>query len=124
MVKLVYCIRKRADLSVETFRKYWLETHGPLIREFAGMLRATRYVQSHTIEPAINDAIVKMRGMAPPYDGITELWWESSAAFQSIFADTPTLQTMHKRIIEDEARFIDFSQSRAFLTEEHTIIEK
>ena len=124
MVKLVYCIRKRADMSVEAFRKYWLEVHGPLIRELGGTLRATRYVQSHTIEPAINDAIMKTRGLALPYDGIAELWWENGASFQSIFADTPTLQAMHKRIIEDESRFIDFSQSRAFLTEEHTIIER
>lgn len=124
MVKLVYCIRKRANMSVEAFRKYWLEVHAPLVREVGETLRATRYVQSHTIEPAINDAITKTRGMALPYDGITELWWESSADFQSIFADTPTLQAMHKKLLEDESRFIDFSQSCAFLTEEHTIIGK
>ncbi len=121
MIKLVYCIRKRAELSSEAFRKYWLETHGPLVRELAATLRATKYVQSHTIEPAVNDAIAKTRGMSRPYDGITELWWNSSEAFQSIFADTPALQMMHQRLIEDEARFIDLTASCAFVTEEHPI---
>jgi len=123
MVKLVYCIRKRTEMSTESFRKYWLDVHGPLIREFSQALRAKRYVQSHTIEPAINALVMSTRGMSPPYDGVTELWWENTATFQSIFENTEALQSMHKRILEDESKFIDFPQSRAFLTEEHRIFD-
>ena len=35
MIKLVYVIRKRADVSEKDFHEYWLKTHGPLVRGFA-----------------------------------------------------------------------------------------
>ena len=49
LTKLVYCVRKRAELSDDEFRTYWLEQHGPLVRSlweagrFPGMVK---YVQS------------------------------------------------------------------------------
>ncbi len=35
MVKLVYCVRKRSDLSDEEFHDYWLNQHGPLVARLA-----------------------------------------------------------------------------------------
>ncbi len=35
MLKFVYCVRRRPDISLEEFRKYWLEHHGPLVRSYA-----------------------------------------------------------------------------------------
>ena len=122
MVKLVYCVRKRAELSREAFRKYWLEQHGPLVLRFAEALRAKKYIQSHTIEPEINDAIVKSRGLAPPYDGIAEVWWEDIESLKAALS-SPAAQEWRKALIEDEAKFIDFSQSREFMTEEHVIFD-
>ena len=52
MIKLVYCLRKRADVSDAEFHKYWLESHGPLVRGFAQAIRAKKYIQSHTVLPA------------------------------------------------------------------------
>ena len=122
MVKLVYCVRKRAELSLEVFRKYWLEQHGPLVLRLAEALHAKKYIQSHTIEPEINDALVKSRGLAPPYDGITEVWWEDIESFNTALS-SPAAQEAHKALIEDEAKFVDFSQSRVFMTEEHVIFD-
>ena len=31
MLKLVYCIRRRADIAPETFYRYWLEDHAPKV---------------------------------------------------------------------------------------------
>lgn len=52
MLKLVYCIRRRSDVPPETFHRYWLEQHGPLVRSVASAIGAIRYVQSHTIAAA------------------------------------------------------------------------
>jgi len=30
MLKLVYCISRRPDLTPEEFRRYWHEVHGPI----------------------------------------------------------------------------------------------
>ena len=32
ITKLVFCVRKRPELSDEEFQTYWLERHGPLVR--------------------------------------------------------------------------------------------
>ena len=122
MIKLVYCVRKRADMSPEAFHKYWLEQHGNLVRRFAKTLRVKKYIQSHTIEPEINKALMKSRGLAVPYDGITEMWWNNIESLNEASASLAN-QEAYSTLINDEAKFIDFSQSRIFLTEEHVIFD-
>ncbi len=122
MIKLVYCLRKRADVPAEKFHQYWLVTHGPLVRGFADAIKARKYIQSHTILPAMNQAFAQSRDLAPAYDGITEVWWDDAAALE-VGMGTPEGQAAHRRLKEDEATFIDFSQSRVFMTEEHTIFD-
>ncbi len=78
ITKLVFCVRKRADLTFEDFADYWRDRHGPLVRSlwergtFPGMLK---YVQSHTLHGA--DGGAAARGTKPAYDGITEVWMDS-----------------------------------------------
>ena len=122
MIKLVYCIRKRADLPVEDFRKYWLEQHGPRVRIVAAQINATKYVQSHTVEPGLNDIFQQSRGLAEPYDGITEVWWEDVADLHAAMA-TPEGRAAMGRLVDDESKFIDFASSRVFMTEEQVIFD-
>jgi uncharacterized protein (TIGR02118 family) len=121
MVKLVYCIRRREDVSPEEFRRYWLEEHGPLMRSVAGAIGAARYVQSHTVAPELNAILRESRGSAEPYDGITEVWWESLVALQASM-QTPESQDAQWRLLEDESAFIDVARSAVFMTEEHAIV--
>ena len=77
MVKLVFCIRRLPALSREEFQRYWRETHGPLVRRHARVLRIRRYVQSHTLEHPMNAALAESRGAPDAFDGVAELWWDS-----------------------------------------------
>ena len=120
MIKLVYCLRKRADVTAAEFHRYWLENHGPLVRGFAQAIGARKYIQSHTVLPALNEAFAASRDLAPAYDGITEVWWDDAAALEAGMG-TEEGKEAHRRLKEDEATFIDFSQSRVFMTEEHEI---
>ena len=122
MVKIVYVIRKRDDISAEQFHKYWLEQHGPLVRSFAKAIRARKYIQSHTIEPKLNEQFAGSRGMPAAYDGITEVWWDSVDDLNA-GGNTPEGQAAGRALIEDESKFIDFKRSYLFLTEEHTIFD-
>ena len=122
MIKLVYCIRRNPDKTPEEFYRYWLETHGPLVRSLAAALGATRYVQSHTTAPELNALLAASRGSSDPYDGITEVWWDSPADMTASMS-TEASQEAQRRLIEDEATFIDFANSTVFMTEEHTIFE-
>ena len=120
MIKLVYCIRKRSDIDTGEFRRYWLKDHGPLVKSVAHDIGACRYVQSHTVLPELNALMIESRGLREPYDGITEVWWETMEALESGLSSVAGVEAQ-KKLIEDEARFIDFSQSRIFMTEEEPI---
>jgi uncharacterized protein (TIGR02118 family) len=120
MIKFVYCVRRRPEMSPEAFRKYWLENHGPLVRSYAAALRAKRYVQSHTIETPLNHAAQQPRGTRPPYDGITEVWWDRLEDLVEALS-TPEGQRANQLLAEDEARFCDLPNCSVFFTEEHTI---
>lgn len=122
MIKLVYCIRRRADVSPAEFSRYWLESHGPLVRSVAAAIGARRYVQSHTVHPDLNAMLQQSRGLEPAYDGVTEVWWDDRAAFERGLQE-PAGVDAARRLLEDEARFIDFAGSRVFLTEEHEIFD-
>lgn len=122
MIKLVYCIRKRADLPADDFRTYWLEQHGPLVRSVARDIKAAKYVQSHTAEPGLNDILQQSRGLADAYDGITEVWWADVADLHDAMATDQGRAAM-ARLIDDESKFIDFASSRVFMTEEKVIFD-
>jgi uncharacterized protein (TIGR02118 family) len=123
MVKLVYCLRRRADVSPEEFYRYWLDVHGPKVKRVAEVLRARRYVQSHTCAPEMNQMLVASRGLAPAYDGVTEVWWDSLEDAQAGMT-TPAGAEAAAMLLKDESHFIDFSQSRVFMTTEHSIFDR
>jgi heme-degrading monooxygenase HmoA len=99
-----------------------LNDHGPLVRGFAEAIQAKKYIQSHTVEPEMNTLFKDSRGLADAYDGITEVWWDSVDDLRAGMAsDAGT--AAHQALKDDEAKFIDFSQSRVFMTEEHQIFD-
>ena len=121
MLKLVFNIRRRSDIEPEEFYRYWKDEHGPLVRSVAEVLGIRRYVQSHTIDTPINDALRASRNTEPRYDGVAELWWDSVDDFVGRLAD-PAAQAASAALLEDEGRFIDLAATSIFLTEEHEII--
>lgn len=121
MIKLVYCIVRRADLSAEEFHRTWLVYHAPLVKSVAEALHAVRYVQSHTAHADLNALLQSSRGgMQLAYDGITEIWWNSRADLENALSSEAG-RAASARLEQDEARFIDFARSRIFITEEHEI---
>jgi uncharacterized protein (TIGR02118 family) len=123
MLKFVYVVRRRPDVSPEAFRKYWLESHGPLVRSFAEKLRARRYVQSHTIDTPLNLHAQQPRGTKPAYDGLTEIWWDRAEDLIAALS-TPEGQQINQALTQDEGRFCDLPNCSVFFTEEHTIFDR
>ncbi len=123
MIKLVFVIRRREELSLEEFHRYWLEEHGPLARKLLEPLGARRYVQTHTLDTDLNVRLAATRGTAEAYDGLAEVWWDSLDALRAA-ASSEAGQSANETLTEDEARFIDFERSSFFMTEEHAILER
>ena len=123
MVKLVYCVRRRADVSAEEFHAYWRERHAPLVTSFVAIMRARRYIQSHTLVTDLNDVFRASRGVAPAYDGITEVWWDCEEDLRASMASDDG-RIAYQALLDDENKFIDFAQSRVFITREHLIFDR
>lgn len=122
MIKLAYCLTRRAEIDRAAFQHYWLHTHAPLVAAAAAALGCRRYVQSHTLDSPLTEALVGSRGAEPQgYDGIAELWWDSLEALAAASA-TEEGARHGALLLADEANFIDFARSRIFLVREHVIV--
>jgi uncharacterized protein (TIGR02118 family) len=125
MIKLTFCLRRKADVSAEEFYRYWKDEHGPLVRDRAEVLGLRKYQQVHTLdEPELHAALQRRNGGAPaPFDGIAEVWVDDVETFRG-GGGTPEARQAAKDLIEDEARFIDLPNSPMWLAEEIVFYER
>lgn len=121
MITIVFCVRKRPEMSVEEFRRYWWEEHGPYVKARAATLRMKRYVQMPRLLEAGFESVAQARGAPEPYDGVAQVSWESLDDLKATFAD-PAAKRAARELQEDERRFIDFSRSPIFFTEEKVVV--
>ena len=121
MIKLVFCLHRQPHLSREEFQRYWRDTHAPLVRRHAAVLRIRRYVQVHTLDDPLQDALQASRGGPAAYDGVAELWWESRDEFETVMQDAEA-QRAALELLEDERRFIDLSRSPLFIAAERPVV--
>lgn len=119
MVKLVFCCRRKPELSVEAFQTRWLDVHGPLVRRLRKQIPAMkRYVQSHTLTGDASDGLRASRGASEAYDGITEVWFDS---LEAMGVSSEEAVAASKQLLEDEAQFLDLPRCAVFMTEEKEI---
>lgn len=120
MIKLVYFICRRPDLSEAEFHDYWRNRHAPLIARHAPTFDIRRYIQLHATENARNapnDAFPRR------YDGVAELWFGSEAGLEQWFANaTPEAVEAGKAIRHDERQFVDRHHSPYLIGQEETVI--
>jgi uncharacterized protein (TIGR02118 family) len=121
MVHLIFCLRRLPHLSREEFQRYWREQHAPLVRAHAVALGIHRYVQAHTIDPAMSQAIAAARDAPDPFDGVAELWfdWDDIVSRMT----TPGAIEAGRVLLEDERRFIDLPRSPIFFAEDYVVVE-
>jgi uncharacterized protein (TIGR02118 family) len=72
MFKAIILLTRRDDMTREAFAQWWLYEHGPLARQLPGLRRLTFNLVS-------NDSTV---------DGVSELWFDTQAAFEAAYAST------------------------------------
>jgi uncharacterized protein (TIGR02118 family) len=122
MIKMTFCLHRLPGLTREEFQRYWKEQHAPLVREAAPLLNIRRYVQNHSfVDPRIQPAVDARHSGVGMYDGIAELWWDS---VEDIIAAGSTKEGRDagRRLLADEANFIDQSASTLFYVNEFEII--
>lgn len=119
MIRLVFALRRKKELTREAFQAYWRDHHAPLVASFATTLNIHRYVQTHTLTDPANQASQKARGnMEPEYDGVAELWWEDERAFAGN-SQNDDARAAGAALLADEAKFIDLPNSPLWFAYEY-----
>lgn len=121
MIKLCFCLKRKAGMSLDEFQTYWRQRHAPLVKRHAEVLRIRRYEQVHTLDHGINSTLQGSRNSPAPYDGIAELWWDSADDLATAMA-SETGARAAAELLEDETKFIDHKNSPLWIAKEHVII--
>jgi EthD domain len=111
VIRLIYCLRRRAGVTLGEFHEHWLEHH--VERYGRPLLQIRRYVLYAAVEP---QPVLTAHG-PDPYDGIATVWMDDLATLRA---------TMDSAMIEagqDERLFIDHDRSRAALSQDEVIVE-
>lgn len=65
MIKLLALVRRRPDLSVEEFSRYWRQVHAPLAE--------AQGPRGYVIDVRTD---AQPDGAVPDIDGVAEIWWD------------------------------------------------
>jgi uncharacterized protein (TIGR02118 family) len=108
MLKVSILVSRRADFTLDAFRTYWKEKHGPLFSSQPEVKQHVRkYAQAHTGQKTPDAFAVA------PFDGIAEIWFDDMAGFLGVFAS----RTYEEVIKPDEMKFVDRSKALFMFTE-------
>ena len=118
MIRLEFALRRKPGISRAEFQHYWHTVHGPLVARHSTTLNIHRYIQLHTLDDPINEALAVARGgMEPEYDGVAELWWANPEALAA--AGTPAGAAALQELLDDERNFIDLPNSPLWFAHEY-----
>jgi len=104
VIKAIYLLTRRSDLTVEDFQEYWRTTHADLVRQIPGI---QHYVQCHTLLSGYR------RPTPPALDGVEEMSFNSKADLDSAL-QTPA----GKAAILDLDGLVEGNRVRRIVTEE------
>ncbi len=105
MLKVMLLVHRREGMSLEEFRRYWRESHAPLLLQLPGLQRLV-----------CNYAQADGAGGAAPYDGVSENWFESAEAMQAAYS-SPVGQA----VAADGPNFMNMSKLQMLLVEEEEV---
>jgi hypothetical protein len=117
MIRFINCVRRRKDISVEEFRRYWNspEFEYQFERLFI-IVQPRKFAKNLTLQVSANEQIRQERGSGEPFDGTLEYWWHDARELLEKY-DAPEAQEIRKEMFEYQKQFIDHSGCRAFFTE-------
>ncbi len=111
MIKIIYCIAKKAGMDDTAFARYCREVHGPIGARIPGLRKP---VQSHVVRDRRDRTAPDFA--TRDFDAVAELWFDDFEAL------TAARQSPEWRLsTADEAHFIDPERVAYLVTEEHEV---
>jgi hypothetical protein len=117
MIRFINCMRRRAELTAEDFRRYWLDPRfDALVGRVVALTGAVRHARSAALIVEANVMVMEERGSREPYDGVLEYWWESAGHLMRL-SQTAEYAALRREMLAFQGQFVDFAASTAFFTE-------
>ena len=117
MIRLITCLKKRADISPGKFREFWnAPEFEKLIERVVAHTGAELSARNLTLTVTANQLLMQDRGLDEPFDGVLEYWWNDAAHFDTMYND-PDSKTLMGEMQEYQREFADISASVSFFTE-------
>ena len=109
MIIAISFIRRKPDADIETYRKHWLNVHGPLAAALPGV---RHYVQSHVWHDAAgtNELARSLR-----IDGFAQIWFDNEEARQRCYDSD-------QEVICDQDSLLWIGASARVVTEFQTLV--
>ena len=118
MIRYIYCVRKRPDISLEDFRQQWNSpTYKALLKRLADYYQAARYSRNLSLKIEMGETLVNENGLSEPYDVTIELFWDSANKLPELY-DSEEAQKLTHELREIQQQFIDTNNSTLFFTTE------
>ena len=107
MKKLILFVKRKEGLTHEQFREHYERTHAPLAKSRLAPQWLVRYQRNFlTAFPGQPE---------PPYDCVTEFWFEDQAALEACLAWVRTDEG--GLLARDEENFMDRASMRTFIAD-------
>ena len=107
MIKYMFCVKKREDITQDEFVRHSKEVHAPIVSKLPGL---RKYVISYSVTPQPTEGTLN-------YDLVAEVWFDDAEAFQAALG-SPIGQEAQN----DRPKFLDDSLTRWIAVEEHQIL--
>lgn len=104
MIKVIFLVHRRPELTRDEFREHWRAKSGPIGSRIPGL---RKYVQHHAVRGP--------DGSDPPYDGFAEMWWDDGEALQRAL-ESPE----GKAAVEDIQNIV--GRQEVFVVEQHVMV--
>lgn len=104
MIKMIFLVHRRPELTRNEFQKRWREKSGPIGSKIPGL---QKYVQHH--------AVPGPDGVEPAYDGFAEMWWDDGESLQK------ALESPEGRAAVEDIETI-VGRQEVFVVEQHEIV--
>ncbi len=117
MIRFINCVRRREDISIEDFRRYWNSPEFDyLFERLFQIVQPRRFAKNLTLQVSANEQIRQERGSGEPFDGTFEYWWDDAAELLAKY-DSPAAQKLRQEMLEYQKQFVDIQKCHGFFTE-------
>jgi hypothetical protein len=118
MIRLIHCVKRRNEVSLEQFRKFWQsEEFDHFIRALLADTPGITINKNLTLEIEFNKILREERHAREAYDGVIEVIFPSGVELLQVTEDSEQFDEVYQQMVDYQTPFIDFEESVRFITE-------